>query len=128
MKLENMNQLQAVDLLETLTIDELQSLMPAEVVPTSTTGACNDRGRLVFFVAAGCSLSGQLDDCTTLDDLRESFGDFVTLWNGGIIGDEAWGNEATDILQQAEACALQLAMEIGNEIERDSKFSRAELN
>jgi hypothetical protein len=123
-----MNTLAAVDILETLTIDELQALMPAEVVATSTTGACNDRGILVFFVAAGCSLSGQLDDCSALDDLRESFRDFVTLWNAGVIGDEQWSNEATDILQQAEACAFQMAMEIGNDIARNAPFSRAELN
>lgn len=81
-----------------------------------------------MFLTAGVSLSGQLPDCTSLDDLREAFRDFVSLWNGGIIGDEAWANEANDILQQAEECALKLAMQMGDAAQRNSRFTPAELN
>jgi hypothetical protein len=123
-----LDQLQACDLFGELSTAELRSLFPEDASPTCTGNVCNERGVLVFFLAAGCSLSGQLDDCDSLADLKAAFNDFTALWSGGIIGDEQWNDTATDILQQAEACALQLAMQMGDAAQRNSKFSPAELN
>jgi hypothetical protein len=123
-----MQLLSAVDLFGHLPTAELQSLFPHDALPTCTSNECNARGLLVFFATAGVSLSGQLPDCDTLDDLRSAFEDFIVLWRNDIVSDEQWSDEATLIHGRACDWMHTATMQAATNDLKNSKYNKAELN
>jgi hypothetical protein len=119
-----MQVLDAAELLGDLPTDELETLLPADAFARCTASECNRRGVLVTFLASAAELSGQLPECSTIDDLREAIGYFRALWDMETISAESWSASANDLFARIEEDALRLAMEIG----RNAPFSQAELN
>jgi len=51
----------------------------------------------LLLVAAGCSLSGMLDDAVTIDDLHSAFTHFHSLMTSEILTADDWSSEAESI-------------------------------
>ena len=114
-----------------LSDDELKSLLP----PDLKVQGCDWLSELTLaplLVAACCSLSGQLDDAATIDDLRGAAAHFKSLWEMEVIDPAQVGVEAAEIFRDVEEAMLAHAMQVGdginNGIARDRSFSQAELN
>jgi hypothetical protein len=120
----SMNILDAAELLSELPTDELESLIPDDAFARCAAHDCNRRGLLVTFLASAVELSGQLNDCRDLNDLRVAIGHFNGLWSAEVIDADAWSAAANELFGRMEEDALRLAMEIG----RNAPFTQAELN
>ena len=94
-----MNRLEAHELLaEFHAYDprELRSWLPAGVEPRIVNGIDGS----VALLTAACSLSGQLDDCETVDDLQDACEHFRSLWDAEIVDLTAWNSEALVVIRE----------------------------
>jgi hypothetical protein len=124
-----MQNLEAAHLLAELSPADLQSLMPCDADARFDNGVVHGRPILTLsLIVGGIEVSGRLDDCETIDDLREAFSHFVSLWSGGIISGDQWSEAADYALAEIEAFTLQQAMAMGDELARNAPFSQAEMN
>jgi hypothetical protein len=57
-------------------------------------------GFCVLMTAAAASLSGMLDECADLDDLKEAYLHFFACYDSGIFGDDDWLAEAARVLNE----------------------------
>ncbi len=122
-----MHVLEAHGLLAALSDDELHELRPPDL-KIDGLDWLDDLAVSPLVVTACCSLSGQLDEARTLDDLRAAAAHFRSLWDAEVIDPDRVGPELADIFGQLEEAILAHAMQLGTRISRDAGFSQAELN
>ena len=54
-------------------------------------------------LTAGVKLSGQMDECETLDDLREAFDHFAALQSSDVFTGEQWNQAALEVFHELVA-------------------------
>jgi hypothetical protein len=74
---------------------ELAAWLPEDVEARPSHGI----DPLPAMLLAAASLSGQLDDAETLEDLRDACEHFASLWAAGIIDQEQWNNETWEVIR-----------------------------